>query len=78
MGGKGQAMAWLWALALVGSAALVAAGRRWPAPLPPQAATVWLLLLLPPLATLLWLVTQWSLGPDGQEGQSEASKREQR
>jgi len=78
MGGKGPLMAWLWLLALAGSAALVLAGRRWPEPLVPHGPLVWLLLLLPPLATLLWLLGHWSIEPGGQGGQSEASNQEQR
>ena len=81
MAGKWRAIAGLWGLALVMSAALALAGRRWPDPLVPQAALVWLLLLLPPLAVLAWLLRGWSLEgrrPDGEEGQSEAIQREQR
>jgi hypothetical protein len=78
VGNKLQQMGLLWILALVGSAALVLAGRRWSAPLVPHALPVWALLLLPPLVTLLWLLSQWSLPPAGQGGQSEASNQEQR
>ena len=81
MAGKWRAIAGLWGLALAVSAALALAGRRWPEPLVPQAALVWLLLGLPPLVTLAWLLRGWSLAggrPDGEEGQSEAIQREQR
>jgi ABC-type molybdate transport system permease subunit len=61
-------MARLWALALALSALLVAAGQRWPAPLPLQPALVWGLVLVPPLVLGLWLLTHWSLAdPDGGE-----------
>jgi hypothetical protein len=94
MAGKWRAIAGLWGVALAMSAALALAGRRWPDPLVPQAALVWLLLVLPPLATLAWLLRGWSLDgggsgdpagpppagrrPDGQEGESEAIQQEQR
>ena len=67
----------LWALALAISALLAAAGERWPAPLPPQAALVWLLVWLPPLAVGLWLLLRWRLpalpepiAPDADRGES--------
>ena len=59
----------LWSLALALSALLAAAGQRWPAPLPLQPALVWWLVLLPPLALGLWLLTHWSL-PDPDRGES--------
>ena len=70
---KFRQMALLWFLALGLSAALVAAGRRWPTSLTPAPELVWSLLLVPPLAMLLGLLGRWSLPPSGQEGQSEAS-----
>jgi hypothetical protein len=75
---KLQQTALLWSFALACSAALVAAGRRWPDPLPIAALPVWLLLLLPPLLMALWLLGRWSLPAAGQGGQSEASIQEQR
>lgn len=75
--GKGRSLALVWGLSLVLSAALVAAGRRWPEPLTPRSLPVWCLLLLPPLATGLWLLRGWRLSPDGEGGQSEASNQEQ-
>jgi hypothetical protein len=71
------AMALLWTLALGLSAALVASGRRWPDSLNPQPLLVWSLLLLPPLATAVWLWRGWSLANAGQGGQSEAPNQEQ-
>jgi hypothetical protein len=65
MAGKWRAIAGLWGVALAMSAALALAGRRWPDPLVPQAALVWLLLLLPSLATLAWLLRGWSLDGAG-------------
>ena len=75
---KVQQVGLLWFLALGVSAALVGAGRRWPDPLPPSAGTIWILLLLPPLAMALWLLRGWSVPPAGQGGQSEALTQEQR
>lgn len=59
----------LWTLALVPSVLLAAAGQRWPAPLPLQPALVWFLVVLPPLALGLWLLSHWSL-PDPDRGES--------
>jgi ABC-type molybdate transport system permease subunit len=59
----------VWALALAISAALVAAGERWPQPLPLQQGVVWLLVSLPPLLMGLWLLTHWSL-PHPDRGES--------
>ena len=75
---KVQQVGLLWFLALGVSAALVAAGRRWPDPLPLSSGPIWILLLLPPLAMALWLLRGWSLPPAGQGGQSEALTQEQR
>ena len=74
---KLRSLALLWTLALALSAALVAAGRRWPEPLVPRPLPVWCLLLLPPLLTGLWLLRGWRLTPDGEGGQSKASNQEQ-
>ena len=59
----------VWALALAISAALAAAGERWPQPLPLQQGVVWLLVGLPPLLVGLWLLTHWS-PPDPDRGES--------
>ena len=50
-----------WALALLLSTLLAAAGERWPHPLTPHAAAVWALLLLPTLALVLVLRAGWAL-----------------
>jgi hypothetical protein len=76
--GKLRQIALLWLLALAMSAALVAAGRRWPDPLTPTSGPVWILLLVPPLVTALALLVRWSLPPAGEGGQSEALSQEQR
>ncbi|MFM7360701.1 MAG: hypothetical protein ACKO6F_09475 [Cyanobium sp.] len=59
--GKLRTVAGLWALALGLSAALVAAGRHWPAPLPIRTDAVLALLVLPPLAVALGLLGRWRL-----------------
>lgn len=74
---KLRQVARLWALALVMSCLLAAAAERWPQPLPPRADLAWALVLLPPLATLLWLLRGWSLPAAGQEGESGAESAEQ-
>jgi hypothetical protein len=51
----------LWALALALSAALVAAGERWPEPLVPAGGAIAALLLGPPLLMTLWLLRRWRL-----------------
>jgi hypothetical protein len=53
----------LWALALGMSAALAAAGQRWPDPLPIRGELILALLLAPPLAVLAWLLWRWRLVP---------------
>ncbi len=53
----------LWALALALSAALAAAGERWPAPLALDGGLVWALVLGPPLLMALWLLANWRLEP---------------
>ena len=47
-----------WLLALLLSALIRAAGRRWPASLPVQPLLALVLVLLPPLALLLWLLLE--------------------
>ena len=55
-----------WALALALSAALVAAGERWPQPLAIQPAVAWSLVLLPPLLMAVLLLWRWPrLQPGG-------------
>ncbi|TVS05682.1 MAG: hypothetical protein EA413_05925 [Cyanobium sp. PLM2.Bin73] len=63
----------LWALALALSAALAAAGARWPTPLAPDGRLVWALVLGPPLLMALWLAASWRLPqdpPGGDRGES--------
>jgi hypothetical protein len=72
---KGGTIALVWLLALGLSALLVAAGRRWPQPLPPQPAWIWALLLVVPLATLAVLLARWPLG---EEGESSGALQERR
>ena len=74
--GKTRALLLLWGVSLLFSAALVAAGRRWPAPLLPQAATVWSLLLLPPLLTGLAVLLRGRQAPAGERGESGGSTQE--
>ncbi|MEB3306960.1 MAG: hypothetical protein VKK98_02290 [Cyanobacteriota bacterium] len=54
-----------WLLAFALSAALVAAGERWPAPLPIRPALVWTLVLLPPLLVAAVLLWRWRQAADG-------------
>ena len=67
----------LWVIALAISAALAAAGQRWPEPLPLRDAPIWALLLLPSLVMVALLLGRWSLptgpesAPSGQERESE-------
>lgn len=72
---KLRQLALVWLLALGLSALLVAAGRRWPQPLPLQSAWVWALLLVVPLVTLAALLVRWSLG---EEGESSGAMKEWR
>ena len=69
----------LWAVSLMVSVVLVAAGQRWPQPLVPDAVMVVGLLLLPPLLTLLWLACNWRLpaspqAETGERGESQNSE----
>ncbi|MEX0588604.1 MAG: hypothetical protein WD136_05040 [Cyanobium sp.] len=66
----------IWALALAISALLAAAGERWPAALPPQAGLVWLLVLLPPLAVGLWILSRWRLPASPKSADPDAGKGE--
>ena len=59
-------LALVWLLALGLSALLVAAGRRWPEPLPLQSGWVWALLLVVPSVTLAAVVARWSLAEEGE------------
>jgi hypothetical protein len=60
----------LWSLALVLSALLVAAGTRWPRPLPVVPAVVAVLVLGPPLLMALVLLARWRLSEAAQGGES--------
>ena len=51
----------LWALSLMLSTVLVAAGERWPQSLPVHSGVVAALVLGLPLLQLLWLARHWSL-----------------
>ncbi len=73
---KFRSIARLWALALALSALLVAAGERWPQPLPPRADLAWALVLVPPLLLALWLLRPQ--GPTADGGESEGSEAESR
>jgi hypothetical protein len=62
-----------WAAALAASAALVAAGNRWPDPLAIRPGLVWGLVLLPPGLMALLLLRRWQLqqpaaGEGGESG----------
>jgi hypothetical protein len=67
------------ALSLMLSVVLVAAGERWPQPLPPNPLWALALVVLPPAVVLLWLALHWSLpaqgtGDGGESQQSKASE----
>jgi len=66
---KLRQVAWVWGLSLALAAALAAAGARWPEPLPPRADVALALVLLPPLAMFLWLLSRGREG-DGRGGES--------
>jgi len=72
---KGWTIALVWLLALGLSALLVAAGRRWPEPLPLRPGWIWALLLLVPLATLALVLSRWSLGDDGESSSAMQERR---
>jgi hypothetical protein len=63
---KLQQVALTWLLALGLSALLVAAGQRWPQPLPIRAAWVWAALFGLPLLTLVAVLARWSVPPAGE------------
>ncbi|EDY39050.1 hypothetical protein CPCC7001_1929 [Cyanobium sp. PCC 7001] len=73
---KVRALLRLWSLALALSAALVAAGERWPQPLRPDPVTVAALVLGLPLGVALLVLLRWRLppppagGPAGHRGES--------
>ncbi len=67
---KLQQVGALWSLALVLSVLVVAAGDRWPGPLPIQPPLVAGLLLGPPLLMALWLLVRWRLPAPDQGGGS--------
>lgn len=67
---KLRALLGLWALALGLSALLAGMGQRWSEPLPIRADLVALLLLAPPLATVVWLLRHWRLPAAGEGGES--------
>jgi len=69
-GPKLRSVLGLWALALGLSALLAAAGRRWSEPLPIRADLVATLLLVPPLATTVWLLRHWRLPAAAEGGES--------
>ncbi|MFM7235833.1 MAG: hypothetical protein ACKOYK_03540 [Cyanobium sp.] len=58
---KLQELALTWLLALGLSALLVAAGQRWPQPLPIRAAWVWAALFGLPLLTLVVVLVRWPM-----------------
>jgi hypothetical protein len=58
---KLQQVALTWLLALGLSALLVAAGQRWPQPLPIRAGWVWAALFGLPLLTLVAVLARWSV-----------------
>ena len=73
---KLQQVALTWLLALGLSALLVAAGERWPQPLPIRAAWVWAALFGLPLLTLVAVLARWSgpqVRPPGEGGESFAA-----
>lgn len=78
---KVRSIARLWALALVLSALLAAAGERWPQPLPPRADLALALVLVPPLLMAAWLLLRRdppvSSSPVG-VGESGETERESR
>jgi hypothetical protein len=69
-------LAGLWGAALALSAALVAAGRRWPEPLPIRSDAVLALLLLLPLLVALALAARWRLPAAGHGAESAPSSND--
>jgi hypothetical protein len=77
---KLQQLALTWLLALGLSALMVAAGQRWPQPLPIRAGWVWAALFGLPLLTLVGVLVRWSvpqapLPPEGGESSPEIQDR---
>ncbi|MFM9047431.1 MAG: hypothetical protein ACKOOH_07200 [Cyanobium sp.] len=77
---KVQQLALTWLLALGLSALLVAAGHRWPEPLPIRASWVWAALFGLPLLTLGMVLLRWTgpgapLEPEGGESSSAIQER---
>ena len=77
----------LWGLALAMSAALAAAGQRWPDRLPIRGDLILVLLLAPALTVVAWLLGRWRLEPasldpdeaprpDGRRGESSGIEQE--
>ena len=65
-----RAVVWLWMLALLLSALLVAAGQHWPQPLEPEPLAVWALVLgLPLLMALRLLIGDRGESSDRAQGQ---------
>jgi hypothetical protein len=67
----------LWALALMLSAGLAAAGERWPEPLAPRPLVVLALVLGLPVAVLVWLAANWRLPPPIGSGAGEGGESQQ-
>jgi hypothetical protein len=77
---KLQQVALTWLLALGLSALMVAAGQRWPQPLPIRAAWVWAALFGLPLLTLVGVLVGWTVPPpppppEGGESSAAMQKR---
>jgi hypothetical protein len=62
-GGGWRGLLGVWTLALGLSAAVVAAGARWPQPLTPDGRWVWTLVWGLPLLTGVWLLRGWRSAP---------------
>ena len=61
----------LWALSLMLSVVITAAGERWPQVLPVNAVVVALLVLIPPALMLVWLAFHWRLDAGAVPGSGE-------
>jgi len=76
---KLQQLALTWLLALGLSALMVAAGQRWPQPLPIQPGWVWAGLFLLPLFTLVGVLARWPVpqaSAELEEGESSRALQE--